>query len=207
MGAALIVGLLVPFSMAVAGSPNVYKDFLRNTAKHKETPLTNHMGLRTAVAWRPSEAGRLLRDRTLTDPWEKWKEARVASFREARPVYAVIVIAFLALMALAARHAEPWMAACFGVALIPFAVELTSYYYMFILGVALLWEKRDAVGRLLLALAAFTQFVAWAPIPPLSHWLDEQYTWMSVATLIVFGWIVGLFRNPEGRKAWRTGEL
>lgn len=197
-GAALMVVLLVPFSMAVAGSPDIYKDFIRNTAKHKETPLTNHMGLRTAVAWRPSETGSRLLDGSLTDPWQKWKEARVASFHRARPLYAAIVIGFLALMGLASRRAEPWMAACFGVAFIPFGVELTSYYYMFILGVALLWAKREIVGSLLLALTAFTQFVAWAPIPTMSHWLDAQYTLMSVATLIVFSVIVWLFRKAPG---------
>jgi hypothetical protein len=154
------------------------------------------------VAWRPSETGQLLRDSRLTDPWQKWKEARVESFREARPLYAVILAAFLVLVGLATRHAEPWMAACFGVALIPFGVELTSYYYAFILGVALLSEKREVVGPLLLALTAFTQFVAWAPVPPMSRWLDAQYTLMSAATLIVFGVIVWLFRKgaePEPR--------
>jgi hypothetical protein len=197
-GAALAAALLVPLSLAVSGGPAAYRDFMRNTVKHKETPLTNHMGLRTVVAWHPSEAGRFLRDSRLLDPWEKWKEARLASFREARPVYAVILIGFLALMGLATRHAEPWVAVCFGVMLIPFGVELTSYYYAFILGVALLWEKRDVIGRLLLALAAFTQFIGWAPIPTMSKWLDQQYTLMSAATLIVFGGIVWLFRKAQG---------
>lgn len=202
-GAALAAALLVPLSLAVSGGLPAYRDFFRNTAKHKETPLTNHMGLRTVVAWRPSETGRLLRDGNLIDPWQRWKEARVASFRRARSLYVLILAAFLVLMGLAVRNAEPWMAVCFGVALIPFGVELTSYYYAFILGVALLWEKREVVGRLLLALSAFTQFVAWAPLSSMSRWLDAQYTLMSAATLTVFGAIVWLFRStpraPEGR--------
>lgn len=197
-GATLTAALLVPLSLAVSGGPPAYRDFIRNTAKHKETPLTNHMGLRTVVSWRPSETGRLLRDGNLLDPWEKWKEARVASFRRARPLYFLILAAFLVLMGRAVRHAEPWIAACFGVALIPFGVELTSYYYMFILGVALLWEKRDVVGRLLLALTAFSQLVAWAPLPFMSRWLDAQFTLVSAANLIVFGGIVWLFRDTHG---------
>jgi hypothetical protein len=193
VGAALAAALLVSLSLAVSGGLSGWQAFARNTAKHKETPLTNNMGLRTAVSWRPSEVARILKDDRLTDPWEKWKMARVRSFQAAKPLYAVLLIAFLVLLAFAARHAEPWVAACLGVTLIPFAIELTSYYYAFLLGVALLREKREETGLLLLALTTFTQFVAWAPLASMPRWLDEQYTLMSAATLIVFTVIVWLF--------------
>jgi hypothetical protein len=65
-------------------------------------------------------------------------------------------------------------------------------------------------GRWLLAAAAVTQFIAWAPIQGVPGWLgrilpasmqsglknfgmpnglDEQYTWMSVAILVAFAMI------------------
>ena len=59
MGAALATVLLVPLSFKVSGGVDAYQRFVQNTIKHKETPLTNYMGLRTVVAWRPSEVGRL----------------------------------------------------------------------------------------------------------------------------------------------------
>jgi hypothetical protein len=52
-GAGLAIALLVPVSFATSGGPAIYPEFIRNTAKHSGTPLTNHMGLRTVVAFRP----------------------------------------------------------------------------------------------------------------------------------------------------------
>ena len=65
-------------------------------------------------------------------------------------------------------------------------MELTCYYYSFIIVVALLCVKSERLAQRLLLLTAFTQFVAWAPINGMPTWLDEKYTLMSVATLIVF---------------------
>jgi hypothetical protein len=196
LGAALATALLIPLSLAVSGGPGAYQRFVQNTVKHKETPLTNYMGLRTVLAWRPSEVGRRLKDERLTDPWMKWKEARLRAARQARPLTIVLAAAYLVLLGLAVRHVEPWMAAALGITFIPLGAELTCYYYAFILGVALLYEKREQVGRWLLYLTAFTQLIAWAPLPGMARALDEQYTLMSVATLLTFGAIVWLFREP-----------
>jgi hypothetical protein len=196
-GAAVAVALLMPLSLGVSGGVTAYKQFVHNTNKHKETPLTNYVGLRTVMAWRPSTVGRHVKDNSLVDPWSKWKQARLDGFKQAKPAYVVIVLAFLVLLGLSVRHVEPWAAAALGVTFIPVGVELTSYYYAFILAVALLYEKREQVGRWLLLLTGFTQFVAWAPIKNMSSWLDEQYTLMSAATVGVFGAIVWLFREPE----------
>jgi hypothetical protein len=46
--------------------------------------------------------------------------------------------------------------------------------------------KSERLAQRLLLLTAVTQFVAWAPITGMPTWLDEKYTLMSVATLIVF---------------------
>jgi len=92
-------------------------------------------------------------------------------------------------------------------------------------------------GEWLLWLTALTEFLGWAPINHMPHWLqalmpaslrqssfvtnfsmpnglDEQYTWMSVATLIVFVLIARelmlarqpvLASAPEGSDG-KTGE-
>ncbi len=197
IGAAIATVLLVPLSLQVGGGVGAYQRFVQNTIKHKETPLTNYMGLRTVVAWRPNEVGRVLKDERLTDPWAKWKEARLRAAKQALPLSAVAIIAYLVLLGMAARHVEPWMAAALGATFIPLGAELTCYYYAFIMGVALLYEKREEVGRWLLGLTAFTQFAAWAPLPRMAKWLDEQYTLMSAATLLAFTLIVWLFREPR----------
>jgi hypothetical protein len=196
-GAALATALLVPLSLAVSGGTYAYQRFVQNTAKHKETPLTNYMGLRTVLAYRPGEAGRDLKNDQLTDPWIKWKTARLDRWKEAKPVYIPLVLAFIVLLGLAGRHVQPWVAAALGVTFIPMGVELTCYYYAFIIAVALLYEKREEVGIYLLFLTAFTSFIAAAPFKGMARWLDEQYTTMSLATVAVFALIVWRFKESE----------
>ena len=186
VGAALGAALLIPAGMAVVGRASTYQDFVRNTMKHSGTALTNNMGLRTVVAYRPSEAGRMMRSEGQTDPWAKWKQARLDSFHQAKPVYFLAVAAFLALLCFAVRDVEPWAVLALSATFIPFGVELTCYYYAFLIVVALLCLKNERFASRLLLLTAFTQFVAWAPVKGMPTWLDEQYTLMSVATIIVF---------------------
>ncbi len=208
-GAAVAVAVLVPLSVVVAGGADAYPQFVRNTVKHSETPLTNYMGLRTVVNYRPSEVGRLLRNDQLVDPWKPWKDARLKSFREARPLYFAIIIAYLVIVGFAVRGVDPWVAAALSATLIAFGAELTCYYYSFILVVALLYAKHEVAGRWVLGVTAFTQFIGWAPIQGLPPWLgrilpasirgaagmrdfgmptglDEQYTWMALASLFGF---------------------
>jgi hypothetical protein len=204
-GAALATALLVPTSLAVSGGVHGYQRFVENTIKHKETPLTNYMGLRTVVAYRPLETGQFLKDDKLVDPWQKWKDARIQGWRNAKVVYVVLVAAYLFIIGLAARYAQPWVAAALGVTIIPVGVELTCYYYAFVIAVAVLWAEREEVGLWLLFMTAFTQFAAWAPFRGMPTWLDEQYTYMSVATIAVFTIIVLIFRKPIAQDAALVG--
>ena len=222
-GAAVAVALLVPISVVTAGGPQAYPAFIRNTIKHSETPLTNYMGLRTVVNYRPSEVGRLMRNDSLVDPWSRWKDARLKSFREARPLFIGIIVCYLVLIGLAVRGVDPWIATALSSTLIAFGVELTCYYYAFIIVTALLFYKYQVAGRWLLAVTAFTQFIGWAPIQGMPDWLgkilpaswrnaaalknfgmptglDEQYTWMALATLfgfVMIAWDMMVARQAE----------
>jgi len=204
-GAALAVALLVPISLATSHGVQTYEEFVANSVKHKETPLTNYMGWRTVVAYRPSEVGRLMKNRNVTDPWAKWKQARLDAYKAAKPIYLAGILGFLILIYLAVRKRteHAWMAAAFGVALIPMTVELTCYYYAFIIGLALLSEKQESVGRLLLLLCAASQFISLHPLPGMSGWIDEQYTLISALTVGCFALVVAWFgplqeRDPLG---------
>ena len=117
-----------------------------------------------------------------------------------------VLLGVIALVGLAvARHADPWLAAALGVIVIPFAVELTSYYYAFLIVPALFWACWRWSGPLLLALCAFTQFVSLAPLPGMSTWRDEQYTWISLATLIVLSILLVRFASgPTPRDGAET---
>ena len=209
MGGAVAVAVLIPVSFAVTGSPGIYPEFLRNTAKHSETPLTNHMGLRTVVHFRPAEAANRMNTPAMVDPWLRWKEARLRAFHESLPLYLSLVACYLVLIGLAIRKVEPWVTVVLSATVISFGSELTCYYYAFLIIPALLYAVVPRAGEWLLWLTALTQFLGWAPINHMPHWLqvlmpaslrqssfvtnfsmpnglDEQYTWMSVGTLIVF---------------------
>jgi hypothetical protein len=202
-GAAIAVGVLVPISLVTSNGLDGYRAFIQNTEKHKETPLTNYMGLRTVVAYKPSEAGHVLRSDKIEDPWGAWKRAKLRTFHERVPVYMLAVAGFVALMWTALRGAEPWIACSMGAMMIAIGVELTCYYYSFLWAVAVLYEKRRESGAILLAVTATTGFIDWGPtrylpmgvLPNMRMptWLDEMYFWMSVATLIGFVWILYRF--------------
>ncbi len=206
-GAVLASAILVAASLGATGGPGAYSAFVANTRKHQATPLTNHMGLRTVVDYRPSEVGRLLIAENGADPWLPWKEARLAAWKQARPLAALLAAAALFLLGRAAiRRPEPWIAAALGTLWIAFAVELTSYYYAFILVPALLWTEKRAAGIALLALAAFSQLVSFGPFLGLPAWRDEQYTLISLATLAVFAGILIAFSRGQTQESGREGE-
>ena len=187
-GAALAVVLLVPLSMTLATGPEIYPRFLANTAKHASTPLTNHMGLRTVLSYRPSEVGRRLRSDRLADPWSEWKTARANAFHRSRWVFAALVLGVLLLLTRAVRDREPWVALALGATSIAFVAELTCYYYAFVIVVALLAYRRGGVAPVLLATTAATQMIAAC-----GWWTDEQYVAMSVVTLAGLGAILAWF--------------
>jgi hypothetical protein len=211
LGALLAFGTLVPLSLAVSGGVNAYKMFIQNSKKHTSTPLTNYMGWRTVVTYKEKEAGRYLRTNRLEDPWKDWKDARLRTFRQRKWLYIVGVLAFAAMVYRAVRGQPAWVAAALSSGLIAVVPELTSYYYAFLIVPVLLWTKRKEVGLALLGVTAATGFIDWAPTQFLPRrfpwiylqmptWLDEQYTWMSAATLVGLAYILyefGFVSRPE----------
>jgi hypothetical protein len=210
LGAALAVGTLMPLSLVTSSGVDGYRAFIFNTSKHKETPLTNHMGLRTVVTYSTSEAGRSLQDSRDEDPWGKWKRAKVATFHRRRPLYALFCLGFAAMLFAALRtNSEPWFACAMGSMMIAVGIELTCYYYSFLFATTFLYSKRKEAGAIMLGITGATGFIDWAPTKYLpstgplagfriSQWLDEQYMLMSVVTLVGFVWIMYKFAaGPE----------
>jgi hypothetical protein len=213
VGGVLAVVTLMPLSLVTSGGIPAYKAFIQNTTKHANTPLTNYMGWRTVVAYRPQEAGRFLNNNKVEDSWLPWKEARLRAFRRSKPVYFAGILAFCWLLYLAVRGREPWVAAALSSVMIAVIPELTCYYYSFLIATAALYSVRKEAGMVMLGITAATGFIDMAPTAYLPTWwpsalnfvrmptwLDEQYTWMSLATLIGLGWILydfGVLQHQE----------
>ena len=196
--AGVLLALVVALSLGAlaAGGPGAWREFAANSVKHAATPLTNHMGLRTVIAFEPStRASRSVPLRLDADPFAVWKDARHRVFAERRWIWIALVVGFAALVALAARGRPPWVAAVLGVGLVPVGAELTCYYYSLLLAYALLWREDDLTGAGLAALSALT-----AVISALTTWNDVRYTAMSVVVVVFVVIVTALY-------AWRAPRL
>lgn len=184
--------VLVLISFALSGGPKSWADFARNSQKHASTPLTNHMGLRTVMSYRPSTTGAVLLQRNATDPWGVWKQARLEKFDQAKPLFALVCVGFLVLLyfAVSGGGAEPWLAAALGTGMIAVGAELTCYYYCFFVGVVIAFYRRMEVGILISLLSAIWLFIDRAPFPAMSQWDDEQYVAMSVFSIVTYALIL-----------------
>ena len=182
VGTAVLMGV----AFAYVGGVPAWQQFTFNTVKHSNTPLTNHMGLRTVLSHRPDTTGIQTVTQNTIDNWSIWKSTRLEKWHDAKPLFFLIMLGCLVMISLALRHSGPeqWVGAAMGCGLIAFGAELTCYYYCFLMGLALLAEKRREVGLLMAAMGAVTLFIEFHPIQGMSGWLDEQYVAMSIACLV-----------------------
>ncbi len=83
------------------------------------------------------------------------------------------------MLALAVRTEPEWVAAVLGIGAIPFAFELTNYYYSILLGFGLLSARREGIGASLCGISA----LSWGIVEHW-QWRDEIMTWCSVMVLV-----------------------
>ncbi len=174
-----VLGLLVLCTSSVAvNGVNAHTDFLDNTLKHSETPLTNHMGLPTILSYRPSTVGRFTKDPSLEDPWAKWKQARKETKHDRRWLHGLLLLGMFVLLALCGRTLAPWAVLAGSTIFIIGFFELTCYYYSFAVLLAPL-----AIERLRYTVALILMVIAGLVLQFFIGWYDEQYIWETVAVL------------------------
>lgn len=192
-GGAAATAFLLALTLASGGGITTWKLFAANTVKHAGTPLTNHMGLRTVLSYRPADTAAHTRNPALTDPWLTWADRRVANFNRLKPLYWVVLLACCTATYLAIRRArgELWVSAALGAGLIAFASELTCYYYCFLIALTPLYNQRREVGTALIGLAATTQAIAFTGMTPQTE--DVPYVAMSAVTLFAIASVWWMF--------------
>lgn len=186
VGAALAAAILLPVSSMVAGSVSAWPEFVKNTKRHAESPLTNHMGLRTIVGFRWESQQKLSIDPRSVDPFHNFREARKNAFRGifGQPLFLVLVAGYLVLLFWGVRREmEWWVLAAFGFGVIAISMELTCYYFSFLTVAAFLGEKREEIPIALLLLAALSQVIEFA-----TYYYDMRYLVESVAVVAVVAW-------------------
>ena len=183
-GAALAAALLLPPALLVAGDGG--RAFVDNTRKHADTPLTNHMGLPALLAYRPDGTVRALsaqREHHRRTLWPRFMDARRAAARQ-----------------------ELWRSAALSLCLVPALLALTCYYYAFAVALAVLAERRPAVGAALLVWCASSLALALGLEPRVG--MDEAYVAQSALAVLGMIAVVALaLRRAPGAPGAPAGEL
>jgi hypothetical protein len=197
------VAMLMPISLVVQQRHRRLQGVhLQTRASTRKPAHEPHGGCALSSRTSPSEAGA---DRAAgfarRDPWGKWKRAKVATFKRRLPLYLLFAAGFGRLLFAGAAHDRTVGRVRDGIDDDRVGIELTCYYYSFLFATTFLYSKRKEAGAILLGVTAATGFIDWAPTKYLpttgplanfhmSQWLDEQYMFMSIATLLGFVWIM-----------------
>lgn len=196
LGGLAATAVLLPASVAVAGR-DAYAGFAEHTLRlHGETPLSNHMGGRTLLAYAVglTNPGSRLEDAvmpTAPNPHAAWSLNRRENDQTVRPaVYVLAVLAFAALF-VAARRRAPWVAMSLSTIFVAFSTQLTCYYYVFLVVLAPLSRRRWQVAPLLLATAAASQVVYVGIV-----WNDDKFAAETVLALAAVAAAGLLFALP-----------
>jgi hypothetical protein len=193
------VGLIL-LGAAVAGW-QAYPEFVRHIRTHEQTPLTNHMGMRTLLSedlleWNTPDSGRakFLRDRRLPDEFVPWKNLRRARDEARRPYWIGLNVAALGILLVVLRRIEKekpnediaWIGVALATVLVFTAFQLTCYYYVLFVVVAVLTTHRPALEPWILLFAIGSQVARIA----FGQLLDDDYVAMSLVTLVFLAGVV-----------------
>ncbi len=203
-GCVIAASVLIPASIVVAG-PESYSEFYQHTLRtHDNTPLTNHMGLRSIMAHSWDSRMRFGRNDNLDDPFQEWKQGRIDRNEAQKPIRFAI-IAFIALWtAWALRKTKLlWVATIMSVPLLMCTTELTCYYYSFFMVAAALIRQRPSLGPPLLAASGAGQIVLHS-----FYWVDDKFVAMSYLYLLLSLLILFAYSRPFSMarlRAWIDG--
>ena len=202
----ILVPLSVPFTQGKApqyqGFSPAFSEFIGNSMKHKNTPLTNNMGYPTIVSFHPSysvhkalKIQRKLEDKPKGHSVWKTKSRQLRKSR--RWIQLLTIISLFAAMYIMRRRWRLWETTAASVAFMFSVFELTCYYYSFIiLLVPLAYQRsRDMFMLLFFVIASqATQILIGAT--------DLEYLWESIYVLIpIYGLIISrLWEEYMSRK-------
>jgi hypothetical protein len=178
MGGVAAAVVLVSLSIGVAGW-RAYPEFCQHIQLHKQTPVTNNMGLETLLSH--SYAGRMefVRDEKKVDPFAQWVAMRRDRLHAFRPLHVVLLIALGFVFVKVVRRVKSlWIALALSLAVVISVVETTCYYYSMFILAALLSRHRRGVEAWVLCVAGVSQLLAVNRF--LSYFYDDLYTTQSV---------------------------
>lgn len=203
-GAAIAMGVLVPASIAVSGV-GAYKEFAHHISTHRNTPLTNHMGLESMLShnW----DGRMLfsQDDRLDDPFSEWKQGRIDRIHNLKWVQNSIILLIAGWIAWSLRRTKLlWVGIPLSVPLLVSMMNLTCYYYVVFLSAVVLVRQRPALAVALLATSGASQVLHYRFYFIDDKFVAHSYLFYIAALLILIG-----YSRPFSiarLKAWIAGK-
>lgn len=192
LGALASCVILVPVSIFISKNTHVWEEFIQNSRKHLETPLTNNMGLKTVLSYNYDKRSEISVDTRDPDPYAEWKREQRETFSARAPIYYLFVGIFMLAAGWVARRQEIWVASIIGISLIPVMTELTCYYYSIFLALGFLSLKRPVLGIAL-------SLVSWLSYVFSYYWTryDDGFVWISLLYLGMTTLSILLLRNEE----------
>jgi hypothetical protein len=203
-GAVVAGGLLIPTSVIVCG-PQSWPDFFKHIITHKNTPLTNQMGLETMIVHTWKGRMRFTRDDNLDDPFQLWKEGREHRIHQHRFLFlGIIGLVFLWTLWALRRTKLLWVAIPLGLPMVASLTNLTCYYYSMFMIAAVLALIRPQLGPVILAVSGASQVLLIR-----YYWVDDKFT--AQAWLFYFFGLLLLYAysrpfSMARHKAWWRGE-
>lgn len=180
LGAALAAVVLIGVSGAVCGF-DAYPEFVRHIAVHKQTPLTNNMGLEFLLAHDYGDRMSFQVDERLPDSMQLWKDAYAANVRARRPLLWGVSAVVLLWTAWALRRTRLlWVGMALSLPLVTCLLALTCYYYALFIAPAVLTLLSPALGPAYLALAGGSQVLSRT-----FYWIDDKYAAQSLLFLVL----------------------
>jgi hypothetical protein len=203
-GAVLALATLVPLSIAVSGKDS-YQLFWQHTIEtHRNTPLTNQMGLETMLVHTWDGRMRFTRDDNFDDPFQPWKQGRIDRFEARQPIFKAIVLFIALWTAWALRRTKLlWIGIPLSIPMVMCLTNLTCYYYSFFMTGAALVTVRKELGPAFLATSGASTILLNAPKG--YYWVDDRYTAQSYLFAMLALCILFVYSRPFSiarLKAW-----
>jgi hypothetical protein len=191
--------VLIGLSCVLFGFEPAWIGWLHRIEVHTEDANTNHLGVRTVMAFDPDLVSGALAQTGVADPWAEWQRTQLATYQQHATWAFALRALFLLLCLVACRNARPEQAALLGLLLIPVFSYPANYYCHYVYLLPLLAVDRAAWLGLLIEVALLLMCVL--EYFTLDNMVDVRFFWESVILLAGFGAVL----VPLALSALRSG--
>jgi len=193
IGAVLALALVLPLAAQSAGGMRAWLDFAANIRTDMQ-PAPNNVGLPMLLSYDGDSRLRMLKLENRAAPARDWSEARKQTLERRTPLLFGILAAFLALFVAGTRRQPRFVVAILGLGFAVLALELSCYYYAFLLLFGLLWQRHAGIGLALCCVSVASYLIH-------ERWRDaeEFSTWLSfvVVAFVIFATTTARFTQPR----------